>query len=272
MRVVIDTNYFYTLKEVHLAALRARGLVLSVSSMALIEASARSARDARMETLVAPASRLYPYVDLKQPIAQFAGEALKAIIAEERGEPAPLGDVAQYAADWWTALGTRRITAAKWRALAERGCRLRDEFDQNWRTLCRRLDGPEDARWRAERGAESSVRSYVEHAVGVDSVVAQRIDAWLSVIAHRLERTAIGAMTPGTNDARDNRLLVHLGMGHVLLTRDTRFIEAVDACGTYQAPWVRTLPDLLDLPLPEGPPWGERARAQAHAFTRTGRM
>jgi len=203
VQLILDTNYFYSLTEEQLGAIRARGLKISVSAMALIEASARSAKEGRMERLVTPATRLFPHVDSSQPIAQFAGEALKIMVAEERGLPSTPGDVALHARDWWEAMGTRKITAAKWRALASRGILYRNEFDQNWKDLCRRLDPDEAARWRSSGGSEATMRAYVEQTLALDPPIAQRVDdgwPWSrgGLSARRSEPGHRGRTTHGT--------------------------------------------------------------------------
>lgn len=52
-----------------------------------------------------------------------------------------------------------------------------------------------------------------------------------------------------------------------MLTSDHRLIRYIDEAFTYQAPWVRRLEE-LDLPLPEGPPWGRSAEEAALGFAR----
>jgi hypothetical protein len=65
------------------------------------------------------------------------------------------------------------------------------------------------------------------------------------------------------NDAIDLGLLQHLAQGLVLVTRDYRLVEDVDACGTSQAPWVRVAGELLRGQVPVGPPFGEWASRAA---------
>jgi hypothetical protein len=65
------------------------------------------------------------------------------------------------------------------------------------------------------------------------------------------------------NHATDLNLLQHLAEPLVLVTSDYAFIEDVDRCGTVQAPWVRTIGDLLAGKIPIGLPFGLNAQKQA---------
>ena len=65
------------------------------------------------------------------------------------------------------------------------------------------------------------------------------------------------------NDAIDLNLLHHLAEGEIILvTRDCRLVESVDKCGTVQAPWVRTVGEVLSGQIPTGPSFGENARRE----------
>jgi hypothetical protein len=62
------------------------------------------------------------------------------------------------------------------------------------------------------------------------------------------------------NHAIDLNLLHHLADGLLIASRDYRFIEDVDASGTSQAPWVRTVGELIAGKFPSGPPFAASAR------------
>ena len=68
------------------------------------------------------------------------------------------------------------------------------------------------------------------------------------------------------NDAIDTNMLQHLAEGLVLVTRDYELIEQVDLCGSCQAPWVRTLGEVLCGHLPAGPPfdWSAKRAMSRH--------
>src|SRR5258708_28864444 len=82
--------------------------------------------------------------------------------------------------------------------------------------------------------------------------------------AARARRRASGVLPkPAANDAEDLQLLMHLAEGAFLATYDLKLIEHVDASGGRQAPWVRTIGELLTIELPRGNPWGRSARRAA---------
>jgi hypothetical protein len=79
--------------------------------------------------------------------------------------------------------------------------------------------------------------------------------------AARSRGRAMGRLPKSTeNDAEDLQILMHLGEGAFVATNDFRLISHVDASGTFQAPWVRTVEELLTETLPGGLPWGRTAR------------
>lgn len=96
--------------------------------------------------------------------------------------------------------------------------------------------------------------------------VADRFDAHIAVTALRLHSAGLGARMPKENDGADLALTMHIAEGCVLVTNETQLVKLVDDSKTYQAPWVRRLNDLDDLP--QGPPWGEGARRLAQSFRR----
>ena len=73
------------------------------------------------------------------------------------------------------------------------------------------------------------------------------------------------------NDAEDLQLLMHIGEGAFVATFDLNLIEHVDASGSFQAPWVRTIGELLTSKLPKGLPWGRSARRAAAEHQRRSR-
>ncbi len=72
------------------------------------------------------------------------------------------------------------------------------------------------------------------------------------------------------NHAIDLNLLQHLADGLIVVTRDYEFIEEVDASQTIQAPWVRTVGELLLGMIPTVEPFPENAgRSAQHRAART---
>lgn len=66
-----------------------------------------------------------------------------------------------------------------------------------------------------------------------------------------------------SNHAMDLNMLMHLADRLVLVTADYELVEEVDASGSKQAPWVRTLGEMLTCGAPPGPPFAERARIES---------
>ena len=99
--------------------------------------------------------------------------------------------------------------------------------------------------------------------------VRQRLHAFYNVIAWHMWNAAMGAHKPTANDSEDLASLMHLAEPAFILTRDDKLIRAVDASGTHQAPWVRRLNGFLNAKLPEGRPWGTKARNALATFVRT---
>jgi uncharacterized membrane protein len=64
-----------------------------------------------------------------------------------------------------------------------------------------------------------------------------------------------------SNSHHDTSVAQHLAEGVFVVTDDRRFIVSdVDVTNSFQAPWVRTPWELLEVDLPEGPPWGRGAK------------
>jgi hypothetical protein len=106
--------------------------------------------------------------------------------------------------------------------------------------------------------------------------VRARFDAYSRLLDLHFERAysrAVGnrpAHTP--NHAIDVNLLQHLADGLIVVTRDYELIEEVDATGSVQAPWVRTVGELIAGRIPAGPPFAlgaKRAAAKHKARNRS---
>lgn len=104
---------------------------------------------------------------------------------------------------------------------------------------------------------------HLDHPIGPEA----RWDAYVQVQrVHALQSFArANSQAPKIqpNHAVDLNLLQHLAEGAFLLTEDVELIELVDASGSPQAPWVRTVPEMLIGGLPKGPPFLQHARRAA---------
>lgn len=93
--------------------------------------------------------------------------------------------------------------------------------------------------------------------------IGERIDAHCRYHAYCIVHAAQShkyATPKRENDFQDIPLLFQLARPSLLVTKDYKFIEGVDASGTVQAPWVTTLGELLTCATPTGNPWGPAAR------------
>ena len=292
MRLVLDTNTFRGLPVPQVASVAERGFKLSVSETAIEETWARSAREfglgkSRQDArglLFGRARKLLPYIDEAYPVApsgeyaitrirQQVGEAVNAKTAAECAEHL---DALKHC--WRTITGVG-FTDEAWLESGRNHGAFLAEVDDLLADLARREDDiwadkdettREEFRLRREEfgalpGADklATIRAYARETWAFSERVAERLDALVSVTAWRLHVAAGGAQMPAENDGSDNRLLIHLGEGFVLLSEDAGLVRAVDACGTFQAPWVRRLVD-LGRPLPDGPPWGDESRLALH--------
>lgn len=104
---------------------------------------------------------------------------------------------------------------------------------------------------------------YIADTLKLSAAATERIDAHVRTMAFRLQVASKGQRMPKRNDGVDLALVAHIGAGCFVLTNEWKLVDIVDQAGTVQAPWVRRLDDLDDLP--EGPPWGESARVRATA-------
>lgn len=79
--------------------------------------------------------------------------------------------------------------------------------------------------------------------------------------AMRASARASGKMRAAeANDAMDLNMLQHLADGLLLITKDYLLIETVDESESFQAPWVRTVGEVLLGHYPQGLPRGDSAR------------
>lgn len=293
--LVFDNNIYTYAPIDSLAALHRRGLVLRVSDVAFNEAVASSVRDYEQHRLSRERARgrlfgrarsLKPYIDPAVPIAASGGQLAKLVIAEVDGVLRDPEDerYATHLADLWERITGDHLTDEEWITAGHEAETHLAQLDGNLSDLARPdeelrsnpvPDGvdpvdlaEQQARWDSLSDEQrfAALRKYVKETWRMSPLVAERFDGHIAVTARRFHEAATRQRQTGENDGADAALTMHLGDGCFVVTRDVRLIKLVDRSETYQAPWVRHLDDLDDLP--EGPPWGESARRQAATFTR----
>jgi hypothetical protein len=299
-RLVLDTNLYSFGGRGALAALVARGFKLSVSEIAFTEALARSVRhfksgESRQQArgrFFNRARSLAHIIDDQHPIALAAGHAVERIAARADGNPCVETDEYEaHVRDVWRTVVGVGLTDEEWIAAGEVANQWLDELDAHLadlalpeaqlraRPIVEDVDGERMteeqlaeayAEWDATDEAQklASIRAYLRRTWNLSDAASDRLDAQIHGLAWRLNESAHGRWRPGGNDGADLRLAVHVGEDVILLTNDEPLVGIIDACGTYQAPWVRRLSD-LDGQLPEGPPWGDYARDFAATWKRS---
>jgi hypothetical protein len=147
-----------------------------------------------------------------------------------------------------------------------------DEIANGWTAIRRRALGRDFPGLEALSEAEIArkLKPLFAKQAGVTRL-AERYDAFFSVnaiVAARDAKKTPHQLKPHENDAEDLQLLLQLAQPAFVLTQDNGLISYVDDSGTFQAPWVRTIGELLTDPLPSGVPWGRSAKQQAKNFRR----
>jgi len=280
MRLVLDTNVYSFAPESKIERLAARGFLISVSEIALVEALAKSRRDYLSGVLTkerargkffARARKLAQYIDPQCPVALGLAGVMRRIIAEtESTSPDPVAEQhAEFLNSMWYSVTTLDWLDDIWLDNAQTSETWLTERDETLRLVVgtvRAQDKP--TRWATMNKVDRVLSTRVSIATfwSLTEALIERLHAHVATVAHRIYGGGDGTLSPKTNDGADLHMTQHLAASCILVTEDGPLIEIVDAAGTYQAPWVRSLDDLNELP--EGPPWGESARAQARSFKR----
>ena len=283
--LVLDTNVYSYAPAEELRALVERGLTLRVSEVAVLEGLAASVREYETGAPRAKARGKFfsraramdRLLDKQSPLA-FAGPVVMGrVVALVDGGALP-ADGEQYAARmlrmWEQSIGPG-MTDEEWIANGTSALAHLAERDKRLSALARRDDAIRAGR-ASEQFAEwdrltepqrlAVTTEHVRRSTGFSDDVAERFDAWIRCMGLRLHAARTGARMPKENDGADVPLTMHLAEGAVLVTNETQLVAIVDQSHTFQAPWVRRMNDLDDLP--SGTPWGADAREVAARFTR----
>jgi hypothetical protein len=289
----MDTNVARGEPLNSLENLAKRGLRLRVAETALLEWGAACVRgwdsgwsrcEARQK-FFGRARKLASLLDPEVPVALDGGLLTRRIVAQADGaEPFPEADTRERdLRDLWTRIVGIGLSDEEFR---EGGTRVRvflDELDESLAQLAQR---DEDLRKKPAQNIDptalaegyalldamseadhlAALRKYAIETWNLSLAAAERLNAHVCATAYRLYAASKGARMPKGNDGADASLTLHIGSGSVLVTNESQLIRIVDACGTFQSPWVRTMRLLNDLP--GGPPWGDGAREIAAKFVR----
>jgi hypothetical protein len=285
VRLIFDTQYFRRLGPALLRELRQRGFVLSISSSAFMETWSRALEDDRPGLFFGPARKFAPYVDPDYPVAAAAGDlrvrlgarsprlrvtparylettlvSWKHATTSNSGNPfyrqqgaKVQRDLARRKADWLQ-------LARSWKVVDPRG-----GFEQQAKNLkfLRSVD-----RKRLDREMwRYLIQCYAPQGIR-PPLPPERFNGYMKVTATYLLEVGQDAQTATGNDDQDILQLMHVGEPAIFVTHERKILNAVDNCGTFQAPWVRTLAEVLTERLPKENPWGRHARRLRARFRR----
>jgi hypothetical protein len=292
---VLDTNTTRFERLPEIKALAKRGFRLRIAETAFAEWTAACVRGWKREGWSRQEARskyfgraraIAPFLDADLPVAPDGGSLARRIVAEADGALASdEGDgQARQLREFWADVSGIGITDEEFIHAGTMAETFLDELDSNFISLARREQdlrknprspdvGPAERKagyqlWDAMSSADrlTHLRRFVRETLHFSPAAAERLDAHVCTFAYRLHMAALGERMPKQNDGGDISLPVHLGAGCFLITQEKRLVDIVDQSGTFQAPWVRRLNDLDDLP--EGLPWGDSARRESKRFAR----
>lgn len=273
-RLVLDTGVAWHAHEHILAALQARGFLMSLAPSSVMERWARAASERQPGKLLR-AQVLGRYIDPELPVAP-TGRAIELQLGRIRPDEFP---------DHLCQDRLERVTAM-WAHLVARG------LPDNWVELggaCKQWLDAEAAEWLGDfkNFASAGVRADVRSRGEADALAYARqhtIDAmrsswrmpgppelrahsWCSVQAWHIVQAALGKTHPA-NSREDLRLVQHLVTPCMIACDDHEYIRRVDASGAAGASWIRTPAELLWTMLPGGRPWGSVALGISAEYVR----
>lgn len=254
-----------------LAALRARGFRLHASAVSLEELWAQAVRDGKLGLLSSRIPKIAPLIDEVEPVKtagvdlvrRLGGSVDPTFVTGETVSPAHFRALWQRLSsrtltdEWLTRGGEMVIDSAHERATGWLATVDIAASHPEW-------DGVEASELEIARQVTQQFFETFGRTISIPGGMHERFEAYYRAAglhAARARRRKLGKLPkPDENDAEDLQLLWHLAEPAFLATNDLNLIEHVDASGSFQAPWVRTIGELLTMDLPRGLPWGRSAR------------
>lgn len=281
-RLVLDTNVAAYASLEQLLPLERFGLPVSISDMALSETWASSVRSNKPSKLTARFRKIAPLIDPTYPVAVGGAMAIaqaRWLASDGRLRPPPeLVDYQAHAREAWERILSGDLPEGEWRAVGSWTNAFLDDTDARHTKLVEPLR--EKLRNRArQRGddVETLERSLEEipptrlrifnilairDVYGAD--VGDRLDALSRVLAWR-GLTDDPLAKGKKNDGADYRLLLHLAEGAMVITDEVKLRRLIDASGSPQRAWVRSLEELR-YGIPQCDPWGDAAIEASRTF------
>ncbi len=270
-RVVLDTNYLSSISGPELAAIRACGFVVSISALGISELWARARRESNQGLLRGPLNRVLPDLDAEQPILLGPGHIRH--VTEPTSHRERTRRAAAHRAEGRSIVAALRSGTLDFEEAGRKLAAEIDEPGKAWReTLLRTRAAPhEGLQGMSREDAVRGLRNYFSDNIPMSR--SERFDAYFAVSATIAVEHAqkLSRRMPAENDVEDLAYLPLVGLPTFIATWDLNMIRDVDASGTYQAPWIRTLGELLTDAKPSGLPWGRGAMTQAKRFVRRSR-
>ena len=138
-------------------------------------------------------------------------------------------------------------------------------------------DGDFSTRMNAGRGVEQGrdwrdLTPMAHDHFDRDPMMTERLHVVHAVMCLRTSKmlaNADGFKDRKPNDTADLHVVSQVGLGAFVATGDLTLIADIRESGTYQAPWIRTVPEFLAVEvedLPRGMPYGAEARREAEHF------
>lgn len=283
-RVILDTSYLRGAQLPLLARLRRDGFRVAISTLALGELWARSCAEGNKGLLFSRCAKIAHFIDGTQPIVPGDGLLIHQLGGRFRDGRPPIDLAATEVGirELWSRIAAGQMVEREWDEL---GNMLRVELDSaaadytNMVAAARsnpvnKLSDDEEFRFLGRMATD--LTEPMARKVSIPGGFQERFHGYARVVALRalhMLRNRPGYDFPvDVNDVEDSRLINHVASpGDLVACLDFAFLTFVDRSGTFQAPWVRTIGEILTDPLPPPQGWGRPARRFAEGFKRRGR-
>lgn len=269
--VILDSQNLRGAPTPVLHHLVSMGFRVHVSAIALEEVWAQAVREGKPGLLRTRIPTIAPFIDAAEPVKTAGVDLVRRLGGTVRGSLVPSsGDDGLAVAELWRRLVTNDLSEAfiaDGARLVEDAAALRGVEWRNTNAAAAAVPGWSDPQVTEGEIARRVAQHFFETLgpqLSVPGGMHERFEGYYrsaGLHAARARGRALGRLPKvDENDAEDLQLLMHIGEGAFLATNDFNLVAHVDASGTFQAPWVRTLGELLTTTLPVGLPWGRTAR------------
>jgi hypothetical protein len=278
-RVVLDTNYYRGANVALLGELVRRDFAISLSLNAFVEHWTRTNSENKLGFLTGRAKNIAPFIDAQTPLLP-TGRQLTALVggSVRDGVDPQLERFMCWTRETWRYLVAGDVPEDWWRRGAFAGDLTMGDHLRTWSALRQMTPSvfPDALALPKDQALRKLAAEFLHAAAVMETMpgnVQSRKHAFYVVAALHVVRShnAPASYSPDPNTAEDIDLLQHVATPSVLLTRDFELIEFVDASGTHQRPWVRTIGEVLTDGAPHGVPWGKNARRETARFRRRSR-